>query len=96
MTDIRGRLNERRRELLQSFDDDAMWVRGGADPTSPRYERSGRNIVELREIEATLATMQLADAQAGVADAQREVAAAQRDANVTAERERSASEDVTF
>lgn len=96
MTDIRERLNERREELLQNFDKDAMWVRDGADPSSPRYERSRRNIVELREIEATLATMQLADAQVGVADAQREVAAAQRDANLTAERERSASEDVTF
>jgi len=96
VTDIRGKLNERRRELLESFDEDAMWVRDGADPSSARYERSRRNIDELREVEATLATMQLADAQAGVAGAQREVAAAQRAANETAEKERTASEDVTF
>lgn len=96
MTDIRENLNRRRQELLLSFDNDAMWVRDGANPNSAQYERSKRNIVELREIEATLATMQLADAQAGVAGAQREVAAAQRDANETAEKERTASEDVTF
>jgi len=96
VTDIRGRLNERRRELLLSFDQDAMWVRDGAAPSSANYARSQRNIDELREIEATLATMQLTDAQIGVAHAQREVAAAQRSATEDAERARAASEDVTF
>lgn len=96
MTDIRGRLNERRQELLVSFDQDAMWVRDGAAPSSARYARSQRNIDELREIEATLATMQLTDAQINVAHAQHEVAAAQRSATEGAERARAASEDVIF
>jgi len=96
VTDIREKLNERRNELLGTFERDAAWVRDGADPSSPRYERSKRNIDELREIEATLATMQLADAQLRVADAQHEVASAQRASNEAADKERAASEDVTF
>lgn len=50
-------------------------------PRSQEYERAVRNIGELRSIEATLATMQLADAQRENARAQRAVAEAQADAN---------------
>ncbi len=96
MSDIRHNLNHRRRELLQSFEGDAKWVRDGAAPSSERYERSRRNIDELREIEATLATMQLADAQIKVAEAQFEVANSQRALSEAADRARSASEDATF
>lgn len=96
MTDIRQRLNDRRAELLNSFDEDAMWVRDGAAPSGPQYERSQRNIAELRDIENTLALMQLADSQDGVAKAQREVAEAQRDLNAQEQKSRSASEETAF
>lgn len=94
--DIRDQLNQRLRELRQTEGRDAMWVREGAAPRSANYERASRNLAELREVEATLATMQLADAQLEVAKAQREVAAQQRHANDADAMKRSKAEDSAF
>tara|TARA_R110002051_G_scaffold315555_1_gene394029 strand:- start:71 stop:712 length:642 start_codon:yes stop_codon:yes gene_type:complete len=96
MGDIRYKLNERLGTLRLSANEDAGWVQDGADPSSPRFERASRNISEQRTIEATLATMQLADAQREVARAQREVAEEQRKANVAQAERQSASEEIAF
>lgn len=96
MTHIRDDLNRRLAELRDASVQDAVWVRDGAAPGSAYFERASRNLNELRSIEATLATMQLADAQLEVADAQREVAQAQRQANEEEASKRSKSEETAF
>lgn len=80
MTDIRQELNLRRNELREREPEDRLML-ARESPRSQEYERAVRNIGELRSIEATLATMQLADAQRENARAQRAVAEAQADAN---------------
>lgn len=96
MGDIREQLNERLRELRQTAANDSMWVREGAAPNSVNYQRASRNLAELREVEATLATMQLADAQIEVANAQRDVAEQQRLANLADATKRSTAEETAF
>ncbi len=96
MSDIRARLNVRRDDLLARVPRDEMFVEGGAHVGSQSYDIASRNLGELRAIEATLATMQLADAQMGVAAAQREIAAAQRAANDQADTARSVKEEESF
>lgn len=96
MGDIRDQLNDRLKELRLTAVKDAMWVRDGADPRSRNYERASRNLSELREVEATLATMQLADAQLEVAKAQRDVAAQQRVANQADAARQSRAEEIAF
>ncbi len=59
----------------------------GGHATSSRFQTAARNVEELRSIEATLATMQLADAQREVASSQRQVAEAQQKANEHANQE---------
>lgn len=96
MSDIRDELNKRLQELRETAAKDVVSVRDGAAPTSVTYERASRNLAELREVEATLATMQLADAQRDVANAQREVADQQRVANEADARQRSTAEESAF
>ena len=96
MGDIRDQLNVRLQQLRLSAEKDAMWVRDGADPRSSAYERASRNLAELRQVEATLAAMQLADAQREVALAQREVAEQQRVANEAEAVKRSLAEESAF
>ena len=71
MTEIRAGLNRRLEELRGrlEFDKDNLLKYG---PEDHMYLHAQRNISELREVEAILATMQLADAQLQVAKAQRE------------------------
>jgi hypothetical protein len=96
MGDIREQLNVRLGELRRTASNDAMWVREGAAPNSAYYERASRNLAELRDVEATLATMQLADAQLEVAKAQRDVAEQQRLANAADATKRSTAEETAF
>jgi len=95
MTDIRANLNRRRDDLrprLEAAHDTIHRTVIG----SPEYEGHRQVIDEVAAIEATLATMQLADAQRAVARAQHEVATAQQVANQRADSERSAREDEAY
>lgn len=95
MTDIRANLNRRRDDLrprlAEAHDRIHRTVIG-----SPAYEGHRQVIEEVAAIEATLATMQLADAQREVARAQHEVATAQETANQRADVERNAREDEAY
>ena len=86
MTDIRHRLNVRREQLIEREATDHKTLNAGQATTS-RFQTAARNVEELRSIDATLATMQLADAQREVASSQRKVAEAQQEANKQSERE---------
>lgn len=95
MTMIREDLNRRLEALKLTLGEDELHLRMEA-PNSMIFGRAKRNVEELRAIEATLATMQLADAQRDLAAAQEKVAGAQVAANKHAEAEKSRAEEVNF
>lgn len=95
MTDIRHRLNVRREQLIEREAADHKTLNAGQATTS-RFQTAARNVEELRSIDATLATMQLADAQREVASSQRKVAEAQQEANRQSERDGADREEVGY
>jgi len=86
MSDIRHRLNVRREQLIEREEADHKTLNAG-NATTSRFQTAARNVEELRSIDATLATMQLADAQKELANSQRQVAEAQQEANRQSEKE---------
>lgn len=95
MTDIRHRLNVRREQLIEREEADHKTLNAGAATTS-RFQTAARNVEELRSIDATLATMQLADAQRELANSQRQVAEAQQEANRQSAKEGADREEVGY
>lgn len=95
MTDIRHRLNVRREQLIEREALDHKTLNAG-QATSSRFQTAARNVEELRSIDATLATMQLADAQKELANSQRQVAEAQQEANRQSEKEGADREELGY
>lgn len=95
MSDIRDDLNARMNVLRAQFSVNADIVRTSLSD-SRDFATAQRNIQELRDIESTIATMQLADAQDRVAKSQLEVASQQQAANTADAAKRSANEESSF
>lgn len=90
MGDIRDSLNERRNSLLEKISDHYSIVdRSSRASGNPNYDIGARAIDELRQIEAVIAQLQLADAT-------RDAANAQEAATRAADRDRSLREGSEF